>query len=195
MVSAFVFRIRQCISPWALELLIAMAGGCFLAIASQLAIPLPFTPVPLTLQTLAIFVLGGILGSRRSMYSVFAYLVQCCCGLPVLAGGGVNPFWIVDPKAGFLISFIVAAFLIGKMTEKRAHISVFYLLMTLLVGQITISSMGMIWLAVYVGWAKAFFFGVVPFLSGAVIKIIAGAFILKGYQMCRGSFAAATMKF
>src|SRR4051812_45046818 len=91
------------------ELGIALAGSCFLALLSQVAIPLPFTPIPVTLQTLGVFLLGGILGGRRAVYSVVGYLVQGCCGLPVFAGGVSNPLWISSLQAGFLVAFIGAA--------------------------------------------------------------------------------------
>ncbi len=167
------------------EVLIALGGSCFLAVLSQLAIPLPFTPVPLTLQTLAIFLLSGILGSRRAVYGVLAYLVYGGCGLPVLAGGASNPLWFVEPKAGFLFSFIVAAFVIGKLLEKRSRTNLLYVLFALMLGQLIISGIGMLWLSLYVGLNKAFYFGVAPFLSGAAIKILAAALCLKGYSLCR----------
>lgn len=166
-------------------LYIIPAGSCFLALLSQLAIPLPFTPVPLTLQTFAIFVLGGVLGGRRAMCCVVAYLIQGCFGLPVFAGGKGDILWFFDCKAGFLISFILAAYLIGKMLEKRPHVHFVYLLFSLTLGQIVISLLGMAWLSLYVGLSNAFLFGILPFLSGAAIKIGAGALCIKGYLMCR----------
>jgi biotin transport system substrate-specific component len=165
--------------------LITLLGSVFLAILSQIAIPLPFTPVPLTLQTLGVFLLGGVLGSRRACYSVLGYLIQGCCGLPVFAGGLANPLWVLGAKAGFLLSFIAAALLIGRLIEKRASPSFLYLLYALTLGQLVIFAIGMSWLSFFVGLPKAFLFGVLPFLSGAALKITAGALCLKGYAMCR----------
>ncbi len=175
---------RFSIQKVGVDFIIAFLGSVFLAILSQLSIPLPFTPVPLTLQTFGIFILGGILGSRLAVYSVLAYLVQGTCGLPVLAGGIANPLWFLDPKAGFLVSFVVAAYLIGKLLENRKEASLFIFLLSLVIGQLAISLIGMFWLAIYVGLSKAFLFGVLPFLSAAAIKITAGALSLKGYGMC-----------
>jgi len=166
------------------EVLIVLGGSCFLAILSQLAIPLPFTPVPLTLQTFAVFLLAGILGSRRAVYSVLAHLVQGCCGLPVLAGGTTNPLWFAEPKAGFLFSFLAAVFLIGKLLEKRDRATLLYIALSLSLGQLAISGIGMLWLSLYFGLSKAFYFGVAPFLSGAAIKITAATLCLKGYSLC-----------
>ncbi len=168
-----------------LECTIALLGSIFLAILSQLSIPLPLTPIPLTLQTLGVFLLGGMLGSRRAAYSVIGYLAQGCIGLPVFAGGLANPLWMLDSKAGFLLSFIGAAFLIGKMLEARTTPSFLYTLGALALGQLAIFTIGMGWLSLYVGLPKAFLFGVLPFLSGAALKITAAALCLKGYALCR----------
>lgn len=177
--------VRPRIAQFVVEFMIALVGSAFLALLSQLAIPLPFTPIPLTLQTLGVFLLGGSLGKRRATYTVFAYLVQACIGLPVLAGAISNPLWFLAPKAGFLLSFVVAAFIIGYMTERQPKGSLLSLLLTLFTGQVVISLLGMLWLALYIGLSKAFLFGVVPFLSGALIKIIAAALCLKGISVLR----------
>lgn len=167
------------------EVLIAMMGAAFLSLLSQAAIPLPFTPIPLTLQTLAVFLLGGTLGSSRAVYSILIYLAQGCCGLPVFAGGAVQPLWFLGPQAGFLWSFIPAAYLIGALIEKRPRPPLLYLFFSLLAGQSVISIIGMLWLALYVGLSKAFLFGVLPFLSAAAIKIGAGSLTLKGLSLCK----------
>jgi len=168
------------------ELMIACLGSCFLALMSQVALPLSITPVPVTLQTLAVFLLAGILGSRRAAYSVLAYLVQGCWGLPVFAGGVSNPLWILGPQAGFLISFIAAAFIVGKLVEKNPHGHILYLLLTMAMGQWVIFTLGMAWLSFYVGISKAFMCGVVPFLSGAALKIMAASLAIRFYKAARG---------
>jgi biotin transport system substrate-specific component len=165
-----------------IELMIAVLGSCFLAIMSQVSIPLIVTPVPLTLQTLAVFILGGVLGGRRSAYSVIAYLIQGCCLLPVFAGGISNPLWVIGPQAGFLISFVVAAYVVGKMIERRPQAHLIYYVGALVVAQFIISGVGMVWLSFYLGVSKAFMCGVIPFLSGAALKIMLGSFIIRFYR-------------
>jgi biotin transport system substrate-specific component len=165
-----------------IELMIAVLGSCFLAIMSQVSIPLIVTPVPLTLQTLSVFILGGVLGGRRSAYSVIAYLIQGCCLLPVFAGGISNPLWMIGPQAGFLISFVIAAFVIGKMIERRPQAHIIYYVGALVVGQLVIFGLGMAWLSLYLGVSKAFMCGVVPFLSGAALKIMAGSLVICLYR-------------
>jgi biotin transport system substrate-specific component len=173
-------HIQRRVSQAAIEVTIALLGGCFLATMSQVAVPLPFTPVALTMQTLALFLMAGVLGSKRASTSVIAYLAQGLCGLPVFAGGVANPLWFFDIKAGFWISFIVAAWIIGKLLEKQSNPSFFRIVSALSIGQAVIFAMGAAWLSYYVGFNKALLFGVTPFLSGAAIKIAVGALILKG---------------
>lgn len=165
-----------------IELMIAGLGSSFLAIMSQFSIPLLVTPVPLTLQTLGVFLLGGILGSRRAAYSVIAYLIQGCCLLPVFAGGVSNPLWILSPLAGFLISFVPAAFVIGKIIDRKPQSHILYIAGALVVGELVILGVGMSWLSFYLGISKAFMLGVVPFLSGAAIKIIVGSLAIRFYR-------------
>ena len=164
------------------ELLIACVGSCFLAVMSQIAIPLVVTPIPITLQTFAVFLLGGILGSRRAVYSVLAYLIQGCLFLPVFAGGVINPLWISGPQSGFLLSFVLGAYIIGKMIEKNPKSSIVTILLVLIVGQLVIFTIGMGWLSWYIGLEKAFFCGVVPFLPGAALKIMAASVVIRGYR-------------
>jgi len=175
-----VLAVTQPKSKFFVEFMIACLGSCFLALMSQLAIPLIGTPVPMTLQTLAVFLLGGILGGRRAAYSVIAYLIQGCCALPVFAGGVANPLWILSPQAGFLLSFVAAAFVIGKMIERKPGI--LYIVGALILGQLVIFALGMACLSFYVGVSKACMVGVVPFLSGAVLKIMAGSLAIRFYR-------------
>jgi len=173
---------RQFKQRFLVDLLIAGVGSCFLALMSQVAFPIVGTPVPVTLQTLAVFLLGGILGSRRAAYSVIGYLIQGALGLPVFAGGVSNPLWILSPQGGFLLSFVGAGFVIGKLIERMPRAHILSIAGSLAVGQLVIFGLGMIGLSFYVGVSKAFLLGVVPFLSGAALKIIIGSLALRFYR-------------
>ncbi len=168
------------------EVSIALGGSLFLALMAQIAVPLPFTPVPLTLQTLAVFLLGGILGPKRALFALIAYLIEGTCGLPVFAGGAVSPLWFLGMQAGYLFAFPIAAYTVGKLTERRE--SIFYFLAALLVGEIIILSLGSCWMSLFMGWKKAFLLGAFPFLIGATLKICAGSLILKSYAITRQAF-------
>ena len=174
-------------TSFGVELIIAAVGSCFLALMSQAAVSLTVTPIPVTLQTLGVFLLGGFLGSRRATYSVLAYLIQGCCGLPVFAGGVRDSLWIVGPQAGFLVSFIIAAFLIGKMIERKPLGNILYILFSLILGKLVIFSIGMTWLSFYVGVSDAFMLGVLPFLSGAALKMMVASLAIRFYRASRGN--------
>lgn len=177
--------IKNVKSRVAIELIVACLGSCFLALMSQAAIPLSITPIPVTMQTLAVFLLGGVLGSRRAVYSVLAYLIQGCCGLPVFAGGVANPLWILGPQAGFLVSFTAAAYLIGKMIEKNPHGHILYMLFSITMGQLMIFAIGIAWLSMFIGPSKALMFGFFPFLTGAALKIMTASVAIRLYLAAR----------
>lgn len=146
-------------------------GSVFLALMAQLSIPLPFTPVPLSMQPLAVFLLAITLGSRKAPLAVIAYLMQATYGLPVLAGGLSNPAWIIGFKAGYLIGFVVVAYLVTALIEKNKKSNFFKGWLIFSFGEITLLSCGVLWLSFFVGFKKAVLFGAVPFIPGALIEI------------------------
>src|SRR3990167_5991049 len=126
---------------------VAFAGSILLAFFAQFSIHLPFTPVPVTLQTLGVFLLAGLLGPTRGFWSVLFYLVEGSIGLPVFAGGLAKPLWFISSTAGFLFAFLPATFLIGKLLECRPNGgSWVYILFTLVLGQFVMYAFGMTWL-------------------------------------------------
>lgn len=165
------------------DLGLAFAGSILLAFISQLHIPLPFTPVPLTLQTLGVFLIGGLLGPINGFMSIFLYLLEGTLGLPVFAGGVAKPLWYNSSTAGFLVSFLITVPLIGKLLQHKLQKSWLYLFTALSIAQIIMFVFGMGWLAFFIGVQKAFVLGVLPFLVGAVIKIGLGVLLLKGLSI------------
>src|ERR1044071_2833383 len=103
----------------AADMLLVIGASALIAIAAQVAIPLPFTPVPMTLQPLAVIFLGAALGSTRGAAAAALYLLEGFSGLPVFAQGHGGPLWLVGLSAGFLYSNPFTAWLseIG-----RAHV-------------------------------------------------------------------------
>lgn len=150
-------------------------GSIFLAVMGQLAIPLPFTPVPVTLQTLGVALLAISLGSRRAPLAVLAYLVQATAGMPVLAGGISNPLWMVGMHVGYLIGFVIAAFLVAKLLERCQPRSFLKTWLILSVNEITILGAGALGLVIFVGWENVMSLGILPFLPGAALKITMAA--------------------
>jgi biotin transport system substrate-specific component len=144
-------------------------GSLYIALLAQVEIPL--SPIPVTLHTFAIFTLALFQGSRRAFLSTCLFLMEATIGLPVFPGGVSNPLWILAPKAGYDLSFPLAAFLIGKINESGA--SIVRQMLGLLTGQLLIYAMGISWLSFYVGWKQAFLLGVMPFILFDLVKLLA----------------------
>lgn len=147
-----------------------LLGSLFLALVSIVKIPLH--PTPITLQTLAVFILGLSLGPKKGAMACILYLVEASLGAPVLSGGVSNPLWMVGFNAGFLISFPVSAFVIGFLVEKIQTKSFLKILACVLCGQFCIDLLGVSWLSVFFGIHKAFVVGCIPFLPNMVIKVL-----------------------
>lgn len=152
-----------------------LLGSVFLGVMAQIAIPLPYTPVPMTLQTLAVALLAISLGSTKAPLAAIAYLVQATAGLPVLAGGAVNPLWMISPRAGYLLSYILASFLVAKLLEYFKPVSFIKTALILSLNELCILSIGSLWLGYFVGWENAFSMGMLAFLPAAAVKTTVAA--------------------
>ncbi|WP_233355745.1 biotin transporter BioY [Henriciella litoralis] len=159
-----------------------IAGIGVLTASSYVAVPM--FPVPVTMQTLAILVVGAIAGPRAGLAMIVSWLALAALGAPVLAGGKSGIAAFVGPTAGFLLAFPVAGYLAGvaARTFAKGHVSRFGAFLGLH-GVILLA--GWSWLATIVGAEAAFTAGVAPFLIGAVIKSALGAAILAAYEQVR----------
>jgi biotin transport system substrate-specific component len=159
------------------DLVLVAAGAGFIGLLAQWSIPLPGTPVPLTLGTFAVLLTGASLGGLRALLSVGTYLV---------AGGlGVN--WFADHKDGwggatfgYVIGFVIAATLVGWLAQRGGDRTVTRTALTMVLGNVVIYAVGVPWLMGATGMAfpAALDAGVVPFLLGDGIKILAAAGLL-----------------
>lgn len=166
------------IEKWAVPAIQILCASILLALTSQIAIPLPFTPVPITLQTFAVFMIAMTLGSKKGTAAVLTYLAQGAMGLPVFAGGMANSMWFLGPRAGYLIGFVAAAWIIGRLVEAKRERSLFETLLILALGEVAILVPGALWLSFYVGAQNAISLGVVPFVAGDFIKMVSAAMAL-----------------
>ncbi len=148
-----------------------VVGSLFLALMAQIAIPLPFTPVPISLQTLGVAFLAVTLGGRKAALATILYLFQATYGLPVLAGGTINPLWLASPRAGYLLGFVLAAFTTGSLLESRYRTSWMFQLLSLALNEGIILSIGTLWISAFVGFENSFWLGMWPFIPGACIKV------------------------
>lgn len=164
---------------WLRDLILIVSGALFVAALAQVKIPLPFTPVPLTGQTFAVLLVGATLGSMRSVASMVLYLALGAFGLPVFAGGESGLAYLSGATLGYLIGFVLAAFVIGLLAERGLERSVRTSLIPFLVGTILIYICGVAWLAVVLGsFSKAVAAGLLPFLIGDAIKLVAASIAL-----------------
>lgn len=165
------------ISSFLRDLFLVLVGSWLVALLAQVEIPLQ--PVPITGQTFAVLLVGAALGSRRGAAAMIAYIAQGALGLPFFAGGTSGLSILTGATAGYLVGFIVAAYVVGWLAERGLERSVRTSLIPFLVGTVIIYVCGVAWLSVVVGsLGKAIQLGVLPFLVGDVIKLVAAALAL-----------------
>jgi biotin transport system substrate-specific component len=153
-------------------------GAAIVALSAQVVVPVPFSPVPMTLQPLAVLVVGGLLGAARGAGALALYLALGMVGLPVFAGGGSGALRLIGPTGGYLLAFPLAAAATGGLL--RHGRSVLQTLLACTLGMVIIHLGGAAWLAILGNDpAIAIRIGVLPFLAGDLLKIgLATAVIL-----------------
>lgn len=166
----------------AANVLLVLAASALIAIAAQVAIPLPFTPVPLTLQPLAVILVGVTLGSTRGAAAAALYLLEGFSGLPVFAQGHGGAFWLVGATAGYLYSYPFAAWVSGFVSERGWGNSVVRAISGMLLALGVIYLGGWAWLAILTGPKAAFVAGVAPFVAADIIKVAIAAALLPRLQ-------------
>jgi len=151
---------------------------------AQIALPLPWTPVPITGQTFGVMLAGVLLGSRRGAIVLGLYLLEGLAGLPVFQPFGLpGAARLVGPTAGYLLAYPPAAFLTGWLVEGRARASL-RLVGALLAGEFVTFVGGCGWLAVGwgMGWSAALRAGAVPFLPGELLKMALVVVAVRGAE-------------
>jgi biotin transport system substrate-specific component len=166
----------------AANMLLVVGASALIAIAAQVAIPLPLTPVPLTLQPLAVILIGVVLGSTRGAAAAVLYLLEGFSGLPVFAQGHGGALWLLGPTAGFLYSYPFAAWAAGFVSERGWGSSVLRAVTGMLLALGVIYLGGWSWLAIQLGGSAAFTAGVAPFVLADIVKVAIGAALLPKAQ-------------
>lgn len=166
----------------AADMLLVVSASALIAIAAQVAIPLPFTPVPLTLQPLAVIFIGVVLGSTRGAAAAALYLLEGMSGLPVFAQGHGGPLWLLGATAGFLYSYPFAAWVAGFVSERGWGTSIVRAITGMLLALGVIYLGGWSWLAMLTDARTAFATGVAPFVLADVVKVAIGAALLPKAQ-------------
>lgn len=158
--------------------LIILLASVVLASISQIAIHL-WQPVPISLQSAMVVLLGLTLGSKRAAAAVALYLFEGLVGLPVFAGGLSGFVYLAGPSAGYLWGFLPAAFLAGFLMEKGMAKNVTTIFVTALLSATIIFLCGFLHLQSLIGFQNAYIAGVKPFLAIEPVKLIGVSFLAK----------------
>ena len=164
---------------WVANIVLVLGGAAFVGISAQVIIPLPFTPVPLTLQTFAVLLVGAALGTWRGVASMFVYAAVGVAGVPWFSGGSSG--W-GGASFGYILGFIVAAGVVGRLAERGATLTAVRTAGLMVLGNLVIYAIGVTYLkfAIDVTWGSALALGVAPFLIGDALKIALAAGLLPG---------------
>ena len=160
------------------ELLLVASGSLIMAASAWIALPLPFSPVPVTAQTFAVLLVGSALGARRGAAAALAYLAEGCSGLPVFAGGAAGAHVFLGATGGYLAGFVPGAWLCGALAERGWDRRVSTTLLSMAFGNLVILAPGLLWLARLVGPERVLALGLLPFLPGDLVKIALAAALL-----------------
>ena len=155
-----------------------MLGSALIALAAQVAIPLPGSPVPVTGQTFAVLLVAAALGPRFGPASVALYVVEGLIGLPVFAGGTSGPARIAGPTGGYLAGFVLAAYVVGLLAELGWDRRIWTCVLAMLAGEVVIYAFGLAALSRFPLPNGVLEAGLLPFLIGDAYKVALAAIAL-----------------
>ena len=157
--------------------ILSLAGSALIAICAQVSVP--FYPVPVTMHTFAVILIGLTYGWRLGGITLALYLVEGAIGLPVFAGGKGGMIVLMGPTAGYLYGFFLASVACGWFAERGFDRSYFKMIVPLLAGNVLLYTSGLIWLGNFIGWDKPILdLGLYPFIPGDLLKIALAAVLL-----------------
>ncbi len=151
-----------------------------LILSSGISIPLPFSPVPITLQTLALILTILSLG-RMAYIPVLMYIIEGVLGFPVFAGWMGGIWKLLGPTGGYILGFLASSLVAGYIWETSGRREIFVIPLGFLV-HIIIYAFGVIQLSIFTGWNNILALGVLPFLYGDTLKVITSYLIFKGWK-------------
>ena len=162
------------------DTLLVVGASLVTALCAQIAIPLPFSPVPLTGQTFAVLLSGAVLGARRGFVAQALYLLEGAAGLPVFAGAGAGGAMLLGPTGGYLVAFPLAALVTGALAENGWDRRFGAMLAAMLLGSLVILGIGLAGLSRFVPTSRLIPLGFLPFLPGDVVKATLAAIAMPG---------------
>jgi biotin transport system substrate-specific component len=159
---------------------LVIAFSLLTGVMAHVAIPLPFTPVPITGQTFAVLLTGAALGARLGTASMLAYIAEGVIGLPVFAAAPGSFSY------GYLAGFVAAAFVVGWFADRGWTRDLLHTVVAMIAGEVAIYFFGLLWLAHLVPPSLVLVYGLYPFLIGDAIKLAAATAVLPaGWRLSR----------
>lgn len=153
--------------------LLVMGGSLALAVSAKVQVP--FWPVPITMQSMVVLLIGIAFGARMGALTILAYLAEGLAGLPVFASMAAGPAYLAGPTGGYLLGFLLSAVFSGWAAERGWARDLPRTLLVMLLGHVLIFAPGLLWLTILLGWSKAVAFGIAPFLLVTLLKSSLGA--------------------
>ncbi|WP_156151166.1 biotin transporter BioY [Methanosarcina sp. Kolksee] len=155
------------------------------AVGAYIQIPIPFSPVPVTLQVFFVLLAGSMLKSKWGGLSMIVYTLLGIAGLPVFAGGSSGMGVLFGPTGGYITGFILAAYAIGKLSEKADKSGLFINALNMSAGVLILYACGFIQLMFVadMGPGTSLALGVIPFLPGEIVKTGVAAYIASTYKL------------
>ncbi len=164
--------------------MLVVAGSLLVALLAQLSVRLPFTPVPVTGQTLGVLLVGGALGANLGALSILLYLAEGAIGLPVLASASHG--LPVGPTGGYLLGFVLMALVVGWFNERGWGRRWGRSLAAMAAGELVLFAFALPWLGFYVGFSHVLALGLLPFIPGEAFKLsLAAAALPTAWRIAR----------
>jgi biotin transport system substrate-specific component len=172
-------RVGERTSPRLRDIALVVAGAVLIFLTSKVYVTIPGNPVPYTLQTFGVLVVGGALGLRRGGLASLLYVALGVVGLPFFAEGKGGVDVIFGATGGYLVGFVVASALVGRLAELGWDRRIGGALGATALGTVAIYAVGVPWLAIYAGVSpsKAIELGLMPFLAWDIVKLVAAAIV------------------
>jgi biotin transport system substrate-specific component len=172
-------RVGERLSSRARHVALILAGALLIYLTALISIPVPGSPVPVTGQTFGVLLVGGALGFRRGLAAVALYVLLGLVGLPFFAEGKGGLQVILGASGGYLIGFVLAGSLIGRLAELGWDRNLLGAVGAMLIGNALIYVVGLPWLAVVTGWdaSKTLKLGLEPFIVGDLLKLVLAALV------------------
>jgi biotin transport system substrate-specific component len=169
------------------DIALIIGGSLVIALSAQVAVLLPFSPVPVSLQTFEVLMIGALLGPWRAGLAVFTYIMQGAAGLPVFALGRAGLAVLSGPTGGYLLGFIAAAYVTGLLAERGWDRRIATTILAMAIGNAAVYPFALLWLCCLTGTNSAVLIvGLYPFIVGDLLKVVLAAVFCHRAESCLG---------